>query len=656
MPGEELAGLPELPVAGLRDDDARALLGSALPGPLDERVRDQIVAEARGNPLALLELPRGLTPAQLAGGFGLPGAVPLSGRIEESFRRQLDALPAPDPAAAAAGGGGSVRRPGAGVAGGRAAGDPVPGGGAGGRGGAGGVRRAGAVPASAAALGGLPVGLGSRTGRPCTSALAEATDPAADPDRRAWHRAQAAPGPDEEVAAELERSAGRAQARGGLAAAAAFLERAVALTADPARRARAHAGGGAGQARRRARSTRPSSCSATAEAGPLDELASARVDLLRGQVAFASGRGSDAPPLLLKAAKRLEPLDPELARETYLTPGWRRCSPGAWPAAADLLEVSPRRPAAPPPPDPPRPVDLVLDGLALLVTDGHAAAAPALRRAAQRLRAARHLRRGRSGGAGSRMAAASALWDDEAWRAMLGRQVELARDAARSTSCRSAGRAGHGRVSSGDFAEAAALIAEARAVSEATGSRVAPLHRHDARGLRGPGGRGHRADRGRHAEAAAAGEGIARRRTRTGRRRSSTTASAATPRRWPRPGRPARTPRALRLHVGAARADRGGRAQPGNRARWPATRSSGSAEMTQRRRHRLGARDRGALAGAAERGRGRRGLLPRGDRPARPHPRSAPNWPARTSSTASGCAARTAAWTPASSCAPRTRC
>ena len=159
-PGEELAGLPELDVAGLREADARALLDSVLTGPLDERVRDQIVAETRGNPLALIELPRGLSPGQLAGGFGLPGAVPLSGRIEESFGRQLDALPAADPDAAGAGGGGPVRRPRAGVAGGRAAGDRFAGGDGGGGGRPGRLRRPGALPASAAALGGLPVRVG----------------------------------------------------------------------------------------------------------------------------------------------------------------------------------------------------------------------------------------------------------------------------------------------------------------------------------------------------------------------------------------------------------------------------------------------------------------------------------------------------------------
>ena len=171
------------------------------------------------------------------------------------------------------------------------------------------------------------------------AALAEVTDPIADPDRRAWHRAQAAPGPDEEVAAELERSAGRAQARGGLAAAAAFLERSVALTADPARHAE-RAWPRRRPACRPERSARPWNCSPTAEAGPLDELASARVDLLRGQIAFASGRGSDAPPLLLKAAKRLEPLNRDLARETYLTAWRRRSFAGRLAGPATCSEVS----------------------------------------------------------------------------------------------------------------------------------------------------------------------------------------------------------------------------------------------------------------------------------------------------------------------------
>ena len=159
--GAELAGLPELAVEGLGEEDARALLDSALTGPVDARVRDLIVAETRGNPLALLELPRGLAPAELAGGFGLPGAGPLPGRIEDSFRRQLEGLPEQTRrllALAAADPSGDpllVWR-----AAGRL-GIPVQAGAPAVRGGAGAVRRAGAVPASAGAVGGLPVGAGA---------------------------------------------------------------------------------------------------------------------------------------------------------------------------------------------------------------------------------------------------------------------------------------------------------------------------------------------------------------------------------------------------------------------------------------------------------------------------------------------------------------
>jgi AAA ATPase domain len=356
VPGAELAGLPELPVAGLRDDEARALLGSALPGPLDARVRDQIVAEARGNPLALLELPRGLTPGQLAGGFGLPGAVPLPGRIEESFRRQLDVLPPPTrrllllAAADPSGDPALVWR----------AADRL------------GLPFQAGTPAAEAGL--AEFGARVRFRHPLLRsaaywsatatdrqamhlALAEATDPVADPDRRAWHRAQAAPGPDEEVAAELEHSAGRALGRGGLAAAAAFLERAVRLTVDPEHRVErtlaaarvSLEAGELGQALE---------LLATAEdgvSGPLGEFASARVDLLRGQVAFASGLGSDAPPLLLKAAKRLEPLDPDRLDGGHVrrAPGWRRRPARGLPRRPGPARLA--RPAAPRRPGPGRP-------------------------------------------------------------------------------------------------------------------------------------------------------------------------------------------------------------------------------------------------------------------------------------------------------------
>ena len=310
-PGEEYRGLPELLVGGLRAGDAQELLSSVIRGPLDERVRDRIIAETRGNPLALLELPRGVP--GVPGLSELPG---LPGRIEDSFRGRLEVLPA------------ATRRLML-VAAAEPAGDPAL------------VWRAaerlgiGLEAVAPAADTGL-LAIGERVmfrhplvrsavyraaspaeRRAAHQALAGATDPQADPDRRAWHRAQATLGPDEEVAAELERSASRAEARGGLAAAAAFLERSAALTLDPVRRAeRALA---AAQATYQAGAFEATlRLLATAEAGPPDQLRRARADLLRGQIAFSSSRGSDAPPLLLKAARQFEPLDSRLARETYL--------------------------------------------------------------------------------------------------------------------------------------------------------------------------------------------------------------------------------------------------------------------------------------------------------------------------------------------------
>jgi DNA-binding CsgD family transcriptional regulator len=470
-PGDdhELAGMPGLTVTGLGDADARAVLASAVGGRLDVRVADLIVAETRGNPLALLELPRGLAPAELAGGFGLPGAAPLAGRIEASFACQLDALPdqtrwllllaAADP---------SGDRPLVWRAAGRL-GIPV---------------QAGA-PAVEAGL--VEFGTRVRFRHPLVrsaayrsasfserqrmhGALAEATDPIADPDRRAWHRAQAAAGPDEEVAAELECSAGRAQARGGLAAAAAFLERSVLLTADPARHAeRALA---AAQASLQAGAFgKALDLLATAEAGPLDELQSARVDLLRGQIAFASGPGADAPALLLKAAKRLEPLNLDLARQTYLNAWVTAPLAGRLAGAGDLLEVS-RAVRALPPARSPRPADLLLDGLALLVTDGPAAAAPVLRQAVTTFASGDI---SREEGLASGWLAASVLWDDDAGRAIMDREVRLAREAGALDELPvNLIPLALSAIFRGDFAAAASLIAEGDAVCEVTGSRLAP--------------------------------------------------------------------------------------------------------------------------------------------------------------------------------------
>jgi DNA-binding CsgD family transcriptional regulator len=467
--GEELAGFPELRVEGLAEGDARLLLDSALAGPLDARIRDQIVAEARGNPLALLELPRGMTPAELAGGFGLPGAGSLTGRIEDSFRRQLDALPPQTRqllllAAADPSGDPSLVW--------RAAGRL-------------GLPVQGAALAAEAGL--VEFGARVRFRHPLVrstayrsasfperqevhGALAEATDPAADPDRRAWHRAQAAAGPDEEVAAELERSAGRAQARGGVAAAAAFLERSVRLTADPAHLAERTLA--AAQASMQAGAfDQALGLLVMTEAWPLDELASAWVDLLRGQIAFASGAGSDAPPLLLKAARRLEPLNLVLARETYLD-AWGATLLAGDLAAGDLAEICRAARALPRSPQP-GPVELLLDGLALLSPDGLAAAAPALRQAVSLFAGDSISTRDRLRWGWLAQAAALMLWEDEGWRAILARQIQLARNAgALERLPADLESAGVNAAWSGDFRAAAALIAEAEAVCEATGSRM----------------------------------------------------------------------------------------------------------------------------------------------------------------------------------------
>jgi DNA-binding CsgD family transcriptional regulator len=481
-PGEEHRGLPELLVGGLREGDARELLGSVVGGPLDERVRDRIVAETRGNPLALLELPRGVTPAELAGGFGLPGVPGLpgvngvpgsSGRIEDSFRRRLEVLPAITQrlmlvaAAEPAGDPALVWRAAQGL----------------------GIGAGAVVPAADAGL--LTIGervvfrhplvrsavyraASPAERRAAHQALAGATDPQADPDRRAWHRAQATSGPDEEVAWELERSAGRAQARGGLAAAAAFLERSAALTLDPARRA--------GRALAAARATYQAGAFdatlrllATAEGGPLDELQRARADLLRGQIAFSSSRGSDAPPLLLKAARQFELLDPQLARETYLDALAAAQFAGRLALGGGMREVAEAARAAPPPPGPPGGPDLLLDGLALLVTEGYPAGAPVLRQAVSAFRGTDISREQELRWLWLASRAAWMVWDYESWDVLSDRQVTLARDAGALIALPIAlsTRAGV-HLLAGEFTEAASMVAQVESAIGATCSSIAP--------------------------------------------------------------------------------------------------------------------------------------------------------------------------------------
>ena len=317
------------------------------------------------------------------------------------------------------------------------------------------------------------------------AALAEATDPAAEPDRRAWHRAQAAAGPDEEVAAELEASASRAQARGGLAAAAAFLERAVRLTADPARLADRTLA--AAQASMQAGAfDKALGLLVMAEAEPLNRLQGARVDLLRGQIAFSTGLGSDAPPLLLKAAARLEPLDLDLARETYLSALSAALFAAHLADAGDLREVARAARASAAPAHPPRSIDLLLDGLALVVTDGRAAAAPALRRAAAAFTGADTPADERLRWAWMSAAAACYLWDADGWLAIAAETNQLARDVgALDLLPLTLGSQAQIVAWCGDFPAAAALITESRLTAEATGTRVAPFAAMSLAALRG---------------------------------------------------------------------------------------------------------------------------------------------------------------------------
>ena len=477
-PGLELQHLEGLDVSGLSNDDARALLRSTLRFKLDERIVERIIAEMRGNPLALLELPRGLTATQLAGGFGLPEAQAVTGRIQESFVRRVSAVS--DDAR------GLLL-----LAAAEPIGDPLL------------LLRASerlgiVVSAVDAETDGL-LALGERVTfrhplvrsavyrtaaleerRAVHRALAAATDSEFDPDRRAWHLAAAAAGPDEEVALELERSAGRAQTRGGAAAAAAFLQRAVALTADSARRAdralaAAHASLQAGSFDAAVRLL------ATAETGPLDEGQRARVNLLRGNVAFASGAAADASPPLLEAARRFESLDVELARETYLT---------AWGAAGMagqgdvILEIWAAVRALPRTSGAPGPLELLLEGMAQLTIEGHAAAAPTLQRAAEVLLEMPVEDALRWGWAA--IGASTAVWDDGGMRAISARLVRLVRDAgvlaqlplhlasvALSTSW------------TGDLAGVALLIAEAESVAVATGTAFAPFTLMRLRALQG---------------------------------------------------------------------------------------------------------------------------------------------------------------------------
>jgi DNA-binding CsgD family transcriptional regulator/tetratricopeptide (TPR) repeat protein len=483
---EDLQRLPELLVEGLAEADARALLASvlALRLPLDEGVRERIIAEAHGNPLALVEWPEFTSPAELAGGFGLPTLRAVSGRLEDGFRRRLADLPVPTQRFLT-------------VAAAEPTGDPAL------------VWRAaarlgaGAEDASPAVEAGL-VELWPKVSfrhplvrsvayriasiddrREVHRALAEATDPDTDPDHRAWHRALAAPGPDEEVAADLERSAGRARARGGLAAAASLLERSAALTADAAHRAgRTIAAAGAYLAVGAFESAE--ALLAAAEAGPLDELSRARIERLRGLSASAHGDIRDAATLLLSAAKRLERIDVVLARNTYVLALGAAVTASDLARGADLAETAKAAKAAPAPPHAERPHDLLLDGLATFTTGGPAAAAPTLRRALSAFRATQLSPNAALGWLGYQAGAATLLWDYPSFRTLAEAEVKVARDLGALTMLPwGLGALAMANIWGGDLPVAASLVGEAEFVIEATRSSLVLFAAAQLAGLRG---------------------------------------------------------------------------------------------------------------------------------------------------------------------------
>jgi DNA-binding CsgD family transcriptional regulator len=465
---DTFAGLLELRLEGLGDTDAEALLATAVRTRLDDEVRERIVAEARGNPLALLELPRSTPPAQLAGGFELPDALSVPHRVEDEFRRRSGSLPADTQLlllVAAADPTGNVEllwRAAAHL----------------------GIARESAAPAEAAGL--LDIDTRVRFRHPLArsavyhavtppehrrahGALAAATDPQVDPDRRAWHRAQSVLGTDEDAAAELERSADRAQCRGGLAAGAAFMQRAATLTPDHATRAR--------RALEAARATHEAGASedalellTAAPVGSLDPLQRARLDLLRAQIAFHLTRGTEVPGMLMDAAKALAPLDAALSRETYL----HAVDAAIINGGGDAVRIAEAALAAPAPGVPTRPVDLLLDGLATTLTRGYAAGAPGLRLALAAFRDGHNPESAQSGQSDSWLWLAGrnavAVLDDELLYVLASRNVQLAREAgALATLPAALSFLSITSVLLGDLAHAGELAAEATAITQATG-------------------------------------------------------------------------------------------------------------------------------------------------------------------------------------------
>jgi DNA-binding CsgD family transcriptional regulator len=471
----ELVGLPELALGGLAEKDAHALLATVIPGRLDESVRDRLVAETRGNALAILELPRALAATDLPGGFGLDGAHASPGQLEESFLRRLEALP-------------DDARMLLLVAAAEPVDDPLL------------AWRAaeqlgiGSAEAAAEATEGL-LAIGERVRfrhplvrsavyrsatpqerRAVHLALAKATDAQADPDRRAWHMAQASTAPDERVAAELERSAARAQARGGLGAAAAFQERAATLSPEPSRRAARMLAAAAAKRDAGALDAALRLLSAV-DAEALDELGCARVEMLRGQIAFDQLRLDEAARHLADAARRLEPVAAGLARKTHLEALGAAMWAGDRDGPAGTRTIARAALRASPPAGAPAATDALLEGCALLLTEGHAAAAPSLRQARKLLLApypatGDHAHWLWFAVAGNAITVVQELWDTDAWWALTARHEQFARDTGALVQLQFALNMGAwAHVLAGDLTKSAQALEEERRIAEATGNR-----------------------------------------------------------------------------------------------------------------------------------------------------------------------------------------
>ena len=467
-----LLGLPELHISGLGDAHSRTLLRSALLAPLDPDVAEQLLAEIQGNPLTLLELPRRLAANELAGGFGLLRALPVDFRLAHALRRRIAELPPETQQLLLL-----------------AAADPL------------GdtallwkaAAQLGAGPnfAEAAEVTGL-VNIGPRVRfrhplvrsiiyhaasgedrRATHQALAEATDPVIDADRRAWHRAAAVSGTNEDIAMELEGSADRASSRGGAPAAAAFLARAVELSTDPTKRsARALAA-----ARESIEAGAPNTAHEllrVAVSCPLNDLEGAEVDRLRAELAFLRSRGGDAPAFLMTAARNLDPVDASLALDTYLQALLAAQFADRLTPEVDVLEVARAALAALGPSECSRPSELLLKGLALRFVDGIRVGAPLLQRALRSFKAQGLLRKDLRWLVQASNVAME-LWDDESWEILSGRLLQMARDTGTLAVLPLALMqriAMHALV--GELKEGESLVDEANAILSATGFRIAP--------------------------------------------------------------------------------------------------------------------------------------------------------------------------------------